>query len=77
MYHWLPSDGLTVEALVVHVQLAQHTELKKCQQAKFQRICDKHAKNKDIKSSKDINLVSKIMSRWAKSCSDCLLSNPE
>ena len=44
---------------------------------KFQRMLDKHAKNKDIKGSEKVNLESEIMSRWVKKCSDRLLSDPE
>ena len=36
----------------------------------------KNEKNKDIKGSEDSNLVSKIISRWVKSGSDHLLSDP-
>ena len=44
MFNWLPSDRLEEEEFVVHAQLVQHTEVKKRQQAKFQRMLEKNAK---------------------------------
>ena len=62
VYQRLPSNGAEVEEFVMCAQLAQHTEVKKCQQAKFQRILDKNTKNKDTKGSEDSNLASEIVS---------------
>ena len=77
VYQRLPCNMPELEEIVVHAQLAQHKEVKKCQQTKFQWILNTNAKKTDIMGPEGSNLASEIMPRCMKNYSDRLLSDPE